>query len=153
MKCLSCGSVESKVIDSRTNDDCTSIRRRRQCMECGKRFTTYESIEVSPIMVIKKSGVRQEFSREKLMTGVCKACEKRPIPVAVRDGIIDKVEKAVSEHPAQEVTTDFIGDMVMDELKQVDDVAYVRYAAVHREFKDINSWYDTIKDLVGEKDE
>ena len=123
MKCIYCGCMDSKVIDSRVNEDGTSIRRRRECMNCGKRFTTYETIETAPIMVIKKSGCRQIFSPQKLKNGIVKACDKRPL----------------------------IGDLVMEGLKDIDDVAYVRFAAVHRQFKDINSWLSEINEIVKHK--
>ena len=151
MKCIYCGSLDSKVIDSRLNEDGTSIRRRRECYECGKRFTTYETIETTPIMVVKKNGVRQEYSRNKLKQGIVNACAKRPVSMEQIDNLVESVEKKINNTLDQEIKSSQIGEYVMEGLKEIDDVAYIRFAAVYREFKDINSWLSEIKDLVKEK--
>ncbi|MDE6550183.1 MAG: transcriptional regulator NrdR [Clostridia bacterium] len=151
MKCMFCGCIDSKVIDSRLNDDGTSIRRRRECINCGKRYTTYETIELTPVMVIKKNGCRQTFSVQKVKQGIVKACEKRPVSMQQIDELASDIEKRVANHLDQEVTSSEIGEMIMDGLKQIDEVAYVRFAAVHRQFKDINSWLSEINDLVSKR--
>ena len=151
LKCQYCGCLDSKDVDSRLNHEGTSIRRRRECVGCGKRFTTYENVDTTPIMVVKKSGNRQVFSIEKVSAGILKACEKRPIPRYKLDNLIANIEKQVTNNPDQEVTSEFIGDLIMEGLRGIDDVAYVRYAAVHREFKDINSWYDKISEIMNTK--
>ncbi len=151
MKCSFCGSLDSKVIDSRLNEDGTSIRRRRECCACGKRFTTYETIEMTPIMVIKKNGERQEYSRNKLKQGILNACAKRPVSMSTIDKLVADVEKKMNSTLEQEIKSSVIGEYVMEGLKEIDDVAYIRFAAVYREFKDINSWLSEIKDLVKEK--
>ena len=151
MKCIYCGCIDSKVIDSRLNDDGTSIRRRREFINCGKRYTTYETIELTPVMVIKKNGCRQTFSVQKVKQGIVKACEKRPVSMQQIDELAADIEKRVANHLDQEVTSSEIGEMIMDGLKAIDEVAYVRFAAVHRQFKDINSWLSEINDLVSKK--
>ena len=151
MKCIFCGCTDSKVVDSRVNEDGTSIRRRRECVRCGKRFTTYETIETSPIMVIKKSGCRQIFSPQKLKNGILKACDKRPVSMQQIDKLVADIEKSLANQLEQEVTATQIGDLVMEGLKDIDDVAYVRFAAVHRQFKDINSWLSEINEIVKHK--
>ncbi len=151
MKCVYCGCMDSRVIDSRINEDGTSIRRRRECVACGKRFTTYETIETTPIMVIKKSGCRQVFSPAKLKNGILKACDKRPVSMQQIDKLVSDIEKKLANGLEQEVTSDYIGDLVMDGLKEIDDVAYVRFAAVHRQFKDINSWLGEINEILKNK--
>ena len=151
MKCIYCGCMDSKVIDSRVNEDGTSIRRRRECTACGKRFTTYETVEFAPVMVVKKNGSRQAFSAQKVKQGILKACEKRPVAMQRIDNLVSDIEKRVANHLDQEITSDEIGNMVMDGLKEIDDVAYVRFAAVHRQFKDINSWLDEINEIVKKK--
>ena len=151
MKCIFCGSLDSKVIDSRMSEDGTSIRRRRECNTCGKRFTTYETIELTPIMVVKKNGERQEYSRNKLKQGILNACAKRPVSMDAIDKLVLEVEKKINNSLDQEIKSSQIGEYVMEGLKDIDDVAYIRFAAVYREFKDINSWLSEIKDLVKEK--
>ena len=151
MKCIFCGSLDSKVIDSRMSEDGTSIRRRRECNACGKRFTTYETIELTPIMVVKKNGERQEYSRNKLKQGILNACAKRPVSMETIDKLVLEVEKKINNSLDQEIKSSQIGEYVMEGLKDIDDVAYIRFAAVYREFKDINSWLSEIKDLVKEK--
>ena len=151
MKCPSCGSLDSKVIDSRLTDEGSSIRRRRECTKCAKRFTTYETIEMTPIMVIKKSGNRQTFSPRKLKNGILKACEKRPVPMYKIDKLIEDIEKHIANQLDAEVTSKLIGDLVMEGLKDIDDVAYVRFAAVHRQFKDISTWLSEIEEVLKAK--
>ena len=151
MKCRYCLSTESKVVDSRPTDDGTSIRRRRECISCGKRFTTYEKIEEIPIMVIKKDGTREAFNSEKILSGVRKACEKRPVSTSDMDELVDGVVREVFNSLEQEVHTDAIGEMVMLRLKDLDEVAYVRFASVYRQFKDINTFMNELKLLLGEQ--
>lgn len=143
-----CGCLDSKVVDSRLNEDGTSIRRRRECVNCGKRFTTYETVEYTTVMVVKKSGNRQAFDVNKIRAGVMKACEKRPVSMYDVDRVINNVQKQVYNSLEQEITSAEIGDMVMEELKSLDEVAYVRFASVHRQFKDINTLLNEIESLV-----
>ena len=151
MKCPFCNSLESKVIDSRLNDDGTSIRRRRECVGCSKRYTTYEKIESSPVLVIKNNGNRQIFDSAKIKNGIIKACEKRPVSMARIDKLVSDIEKQVNNTLAQEISSRKVGDMVMNGLKGLDEVAYVRYASVHRQFKDINTLLEEIEKLVADK--
>ena len=144
MKCPFCGYDESKVIDSRPTDDGAKIRRRRECMSCQKRFTTFEAIETIPLYVIKKDNTREQFSRDKILRGLMRACEKRPVSVDDMEKIVDDIEASIANSLAKEITTDFIGDLVMEHLKKLDEVAYVRFASVHRQFKDLNSLYDEV---------
>jgi len=147
MKCMYCGSLESKVIDSRQSEDGTSIRRRRECMSCGKRFTTYETIETTPILVIKANGNRQPFDANKLKSGIIKACEKRPVPIWKIDKLVEDIQKSVYNSLEQEVSTKKIGEMVMEGLKELDEVAYVRFASVYRQFKDISTFMKELKKM------
>ena len=133
MKCIFCGNMDSKVIDSRLSEDGSSIRRRRECISCGKRFTTYEKVECTPIMVIKNNGNRQVFDSAKIKAGIMKACEKRPVPMAKIDKLVTSIERQIHNSLAQEITSKNIGNMVMEGLKELDDVAYVRFASVHRD--------------------
>lgn len=142
MKCIFCGYTDSKVIDSRSNDDSNSIRRRRECLKCGKRFTTYEMVESTPILVIKNDGSRQPFDPQKIKRGIIKACEKRPVSMNQIDELIADIEKQISNSLEQEVKSNKIGEMVMDRLKQLDEISYVRFAAVYRKFKDITTFID-----------
>lgn len=151
MKCRYCLSTESKVVDSRPTDDGTSIRRRRECTNCGKRFTTYEKIEEIPIMVVKKDGTREAFNSEKILSGVRKACEKRPVSAGDMDELVDGVVREVFNSLEQEIRTDEIGELVMMRLKDLDEVAYVRFASVYRQFKDINTFMNELKLLLGEQ--
>ena len=148
MKCPFCGFEESKVIDSRPTDEGQRIRRRRECLECNKRFTTYEVIESLPIIVIKKDKSRETFNRDKLMTGLLRACEKRPVSVAAMEKIVSDVESVLYNSMEKEITTQYIGELVMESLKTLDEVSYVRYASVHRQFKDINSFYEEVMKLL-----
>jgi len=150
MKCRFCLSTESKVVDSRPTDDGTSIRRRRECMNCGKRFTTYEKIEEIPIMVVKKDGTREAFNSEKILSGVRKACEKRPVSTVEMEELVDGVVREVFNSLEQEVKSEDIGEMVIVRLKDLDEVAYVRFASVYRQFKDINTFMNELKLLLGE---
>ena len=151
MKCPFCNSLDSKVVDSRLNDDGTSIRRRRECVGCGKRYTTYEKIESTPVLVIKNNGNRQIFDISKIKNGIIKACEKRPVSMAKIDKLVSDIEKQVNNTLAQEISSKKVGDMVMNGLKALDEVAYVRYASVHRQFKDINTRLEEIEKLVADK--
>ncbi|HOO22322.1 MAG TPA: transcriptional regulator NrdR [Clostridia bacterium] len=153
MKCIYCGGLESKVIDSRVSEDGTTIRRRRECISCAKRYTTYEKVESTPILVVKNNGNRQMFDAAKIKSGVMKACEKRPVPIVKIDKLVSDVEKQIHNSLAQEITSRQIGDMVMEKLKDLDEVAYVRFASVHREFKDINTLLNEIEKLVKDKKE
>ena len=152
MKCQFCGCTNSKVIDSRQNEDGTQIRRRRECEACGRRFTTYETIENTPVMVVKKDGTRQQFDPSKVKIGIMKACEKRPISMNDIDKLVQDIQRDVINSLEPEVKSDFIGDLVMEGLKKLDDVAYVRYASVHRQFKDINTLLEEIESLVSLKE-
>ncbi len=151
MKCMYCGCMDSKVIDSRLNEDGTSIRRRRECVNCGKRFTTYETVEHTPIMVVKNGGNRQVFDPSKIKNGIIKSCEKRPVSMYEIEKLVSDIEKQIYNSLEQEITSKQIGDMVMEGLKNIDDVAYVRFASVHKHFKDINTLLQEIEELLGEK--
>lgn len=148
MKCPFCGFIEDKVIDSRPTDEGSSIRRRRECIKCSKRFTTYEKVESLPLMVIKKDKSRQPFEREKLMNGLLRACEKRPISINDLEKMVENIETQLHNSLQREVTTEDIGEMVMAKLKNMDEVAYVRFASVYRQFKDINTFMDELKNLL-----
>ena len=147
MKCLYCGYEESKVIDSRSADENNSIRRRRECLKCGKRFTTYETIETIPLLVIKSNGQRQPFDPAKIRTGIIKACEKRPISLSQIDEIVDNIEKQISGSLDREISSKQIGELVMQELKKLDEVAYVRFASVYKKFKDVSTFLDFISNF------
>ncbi len=151
MKCMYCGCEDSKVIDSRSTDDGRSIRRRRECSNCGRRFTTFETIESVPLLVVKRDGTRQLFEKEKLKNGIIRACEKRPISMAQIDGVADNIEKALYNSLEQEVSSQKIGDLVMRELKTLDEVAYIRFAAVYRQFKDSATFIEEMRKIFGEK--
>lgn len=151
MKCPFCAYEESKVIDSRPTDEGERIRRRRECLKCGKRFTTYEIIESLPIIVIKKDKSREVFDRQKLMTGMLRACEKRPVSIETLDRAIDDIEALIQNSLDREVKSDKIGELVMEKLKEIDEVAYVRFASVYRQFKDINTFMDELNKLLQKK--
>ena len=140
MKCMFCGCTDSKVIDSRQTEDGTAIRRRRECIQCGKRFTTYETIETTPVLVVKNDGNRQAFDPNKVKNGIIKSCEKRPVPMWKIDALVDEISKKVYNSLDQEITSKQIGEMVMAGLKGIDEVAYVRFASVYRQFKDISTF-------------
>ncbi len=151
MKCPFCYHMESKVVDSRPTDEGLSIRRRRECIQCGKRFTTYEKIEHLPVFVVKKDGRRESFNSEKIMSGLLKACEKRPVSVKDLELLVQDIEKQVFNSLEQEVTSQQIGQIVMERLKKLDEVAYVRFASVYRQFKDINTFMEELNKLLMEK--
>ena len=151
MRCPFCGHVEDKVVDSREAKIGDTIRRRRECVKCERRFTTYERIEEIPYMVIKKDGTREKFDRQKLLAGVLKACEKRPVPMGKMQQIVDEAEAFVAESPDRERPTGELGAMVMSGLKKLDKVAYVRFASVYLDFKDIREFMDELKDLLKAK--
>lgn len=151
MKCMFCGCLESKVIDSRSAEDGTIIRRRRECLSCGKRFTTYETVENTPILVIKSSGARQAFDANKIKNGIIKACEKRPVSLSRIDKLVEDIQKKIYNSLAQEITSKEIGEMVMKELKDIDEVAYVRFASVYRSFTDISSFMKELEGMVKNK--
>ncbi len=151
MKCPFCGYEESKVIDSRPTDEGEKIRRRRECISCAKRFTTYEIIESVPIVVVKKDKSRQAFDRVKLFNGMLRACEKRPVSIEQLDKVVSEIEADLQNSLDREVTSVHIGELVMDKLKELDEVAYVRFASVYRQFKDINTFMDELAKLLGEK--
>ena len=153
MKCPFCGHIEDKVIDSRSSNEDRSVRRRRECMKCKKRFTTYEYIEEVPLMVIKKDGRRESFDRNKIISGIRKACEKRPVSMEKIEAVVDKVEKELQKTFDKEVKAQAVGELVMDYLHKMDEVAYVRFASVYRQFKDINHFMKELKDLLSNKKE
>ena len=151
MKCPFCGHPESKVIDSRPADENASIRRRRECLACGKRFTTYETVESLPIVVIKKDGSRQSFDRQKVLRGMIRACEKRPVSLAELERIADEIEQELQNSMEREIRTEAVGEKVMDRLRKVDQVAYVRFASVYRQFKDLDTFMAELNKLLAEK--
>jgi transcriptional repressor NrdR len=152
MKCPYCAHLGDKVVDSRESKEGEVIRRRRECLECGRRFTSYERIDEIPYMVIKKDGSRERFERQKLVAGLLKACEKRPVSMASIEKIADRVEGALQDKPEKEISTEEIGAFVMNELRRLDGVAYVRFASVYRHFRDINEFMSELKDLLGTKE-
>ena len=147
MKCMYCGCEDSKVIDSRSTDDGKSIRRRRECVACGKRFTTFETIETVSFLVIKRDGTRQSYDRTKLKNGILRACEKRPISMAQIDAVVNTIEKSLYNSLDEEITSQKIGDLVMEELKDLDEVAYIRFAAVYRQFKDSATFFEEMSKI------
>ncbi len=151
MKCPYCGYQESKVVDSRHSEDGTSIRRRRECLECQKRFTTYEIVESLPIVVIKKDGSRQTFDRAKVLNGMVRACEKRPVSMAALEAAVAEIEQIIQNSLEREISTEQIGELVMERLKPMDEVSYVRFASVYRQFKDINSFMSELNKILAEK--
>lgn len=151
MKCPYCGYLDSKVVDSRPTEDGASIRRRRECLSCRKRFTTFEVMETLPVVVIKKDGSRQSFDKNKLLNGMIRACEKRPVSFDTLQRIADEIEQSLQNEMAREVPSTKIGEMVMDKLKDVDEVAYVRFASVYRQFKDISTFMAELNKLLEEK--
>lgn len=151
MRCPFCSCEESKVIDSRPTDEGERIRRRRECISCQKRFTTYEIIESVPVIVVKKDKSREVFDRNKLFNGLLRACEKRPVPLEKIDGAVNEIEATLQNSLDREVTSVHIGELAMDKLKDLDEVAYVRFASVYRQFKDINTFMDELAKLLSEK--
>ena len=151
MKCPFCSFDEDKVIDSRASNEGKSVRRRRECSKCKKRFTTYEYVEEMPLMVIKKDGRREAFDRNKIISGILKACEKRPVSMEKVEATVDKVEKELQKSFDKEVKAQVVGELVMEALHKIDEVAYVRFASVYRQFKDINHFMKELKDLLGKR--
>ena len=151
MKCPYCGYQESKVVDSRHSDDGVSIRRRRECLSCQKRFTTYETVESLPIVVVKKDNSRQAFDRNKILNGMVRACEKRPVSMADLEAATMEIEQIIQNSLEREVSTEKIGELVMERLKPLDEVSYVRFASVYRQFKDINSFMNELNKILAEK--
>ena len=152
MKCPSCSNLENKVIDSRLNKEGNSTRRRRECLSCGERFTTYERIEKTLPFLIKQDGRREEFDREKVLSGVKKACQKRPISIQEMEALVDRVEQYCQERGEKEISAVVVGEKVVQELYQLDDVAYVRFASVYRSFKDVNEFMVELKDMLKHKE-
>ena len=150
MKCPYCTFGESKVIDSRPTDENERIRRRRECLSCGKRFTTYEVVEDVPLVVVKKDGSREAFDRGKLMRGLLRACEKRPVSLEQLDAVVERIENKLHASIEREIDSSVIGELAMDELRGIDEVAYVRFASVYRQFKDINTFMNELRKLLGE---
>lgn len=153
MKCPYCGELESKVIDSRPTEDGEKIRRRRECLRCGKRFTTYEIVETVPLMVIKKDRSRQVFDRQKLLGGMLRACEKRPVSYEMLERAVDNIEQSLLNSYEREVTSIHIGELAMEELKKIDEVAYVRFASVYRQFSDLNTFMNELKEMLSKRSE
>ena len=150
MKCPFCGYTESKVVDSRPAEEGATIRRRRECLKCQKRFTTYEIMERLPLIVVKKDGSRQTFDKQKLINGMLRACEKRPVPIAEIQAVADEIEQELQNSLEREVKTTDVGEMVMSGIKTLDEVAYVRFASVYRQFRDINTFMDELNKLLKE---
>ena len=147
MKCIYCGCEDSKVLDSRSTEETNTIRRRRECTGCGKRFTTYETIETVPVLVVKKDGSRQPFNIEKIRSGMTKACEKRPVSMTQIDQMAEDIQKQVQNSLRQEISSQEIGEMIMEKLKAVDEIAYVRFASVYRQFKDVTNFIKLITEM------
>ncbi|MBM3779503.1 MAG: transcriptional repressor NrdR [Acidimicrobiia bacterium] len=152
MKCPFCSHLGDKVVDSRESKEGEVIRRRRECLSCGRRFTSYERIDEIPYMVVKKDGTRERFERQKLIAGLLKACEKRPVSVAAVEGVADRVEAMLQERPEKEMSTQEVGAVVMEELRRLDKVAYVRFASVYRHFRDLGEFMNELKDLLNAKE-
>ncbi len=152
MKCPYCGDTDSKVVDSRPDEENDSIRRRRECTKCGRRFTTHEQVESFPILVSKKDGKRERFDRNKLIRGIVKACEKRPVSAVDIEELVNDIEQTVRNTMEHEVSTAELGEMVMDKLYALDEVAYVRFASVYRQFRDVNTFYDELRKLLEKSD-
>ncbi len=153
MKCPFCSFLDSKVVDSRNGKGGTSIRRRRECLKCNRRFTTYERIEETNLVIVKKDGRREGFDRSKIIDGLEKACEKRPISVELIENLVSDVERELQETGEREVNSNVIGEILISKLYEIDEVAYVRFASVYRSFKDVNQFMDELKELLKEKDE
>ena len=151
MRCPFCDNQETKVIASRPTEDGHAIRRRRECERCSRRFTTYEKVEEVILMVVKKDGSREAFDRRKIMNGIIKACEKRPVTVATIENMVDQIERGLNNMMEKEIDSSFIGELIMDQLKDVDQVAYVRFASVYRQFTDVNTFVAEIEKLLGKQ--
>jgi transcriptional repressor NrdR len=152
MKCPFCGHLGDKVVDSRESKEGEVIRRRRECLDCGRRFTSYERIDEIPYMVVKKDGTRERFERQKLVAGLLKACEKRPVSIAAIESVADRIEARLQDRPEKEMGTEEVGAIVMEELKRLDKVAYVRFASVYRSFRDVGEFMNELKDLLSAKE-
>ena len=152
MKCAYCGCMQSRVVDSRQSEDGTAIRRRRECENCGRRFTTYERIDLVPLMIVKKDQTREAFDVEKLRSGIVKSCEKRPVSLGKIDELVRDIEQKLNNQPDSEITSKMVGELVMDGLKKLDEVAYVRFASVYRQFRDIQSFRDELNKLLADFD-
>ncbi len=153
MKCPRCGNEEDKVVDSRAVRDARAVRRRRECLDCGERFTTYEAVETRPVIVVKRSGERVSYHRNKVIVGVTKACEKRPVSLEEIEIIVDRVEMKLGSSGRREVPSDTIGQYVLEQLREVDEVAYIRFASVYRDFQSVDEFFTLLKDLQGRKDD
>jgi transcriptional repressor NrdR len=153
MKCPFCNAVDDRVVDSRETRDGTVIRRRRECQRCSRRFTSYERIDEIPFMVVKKDGRRESFERGKLLNGLLKACEKRPVPARRLEEIVDEVETLIQDSPDRELDTQRIGELVMQRLREIDKVAFVRFASVYRQFEDVNEFMEELRGLIGQRSE
>ncbi len=151
MKCPFCGNIEDKVVDSRISSEGDSIRRRRECLKCQRRFTTYEYVEKTTLMIIKKDGRREPFDRNKILSGILRACEKRPVSMETIEGVVDGIERLLQKNYDKEVISSDIGELVMRNLHDIDEVAYVRFASVYRQFKDINQFLGELKDLLNKR--
>lgn len=151
MNCPYCSHYETKVVDSRPTDEGQAIRRRRECLNCKKRFTTYEKVEEIPIVIVKKDGNRESFNRNKVINGLIRACEKRPVSMQIIEKTVDEIERHLHNSMEKEIPSEYIGELVMNSLKEIDDVAYVRFASVYRHFKDINTFMDELNKLLKEK--
>ncbi len=151
MKCPFCGHPEDKVVDSREGREGRVVRRRRECLACSRRFTTYERVDEIPFMVVKKDGRREPFDRNKLLVGLVKACEKRPVPMNALEAVVDEVENLLQESPEKELSAAVIGERLMERLKSLDQVAYVRFASVYRQFRDLNAFMEELKGLLGQR--
>lgn len=152
MRCPNCWHIGSRVLDSRPAHDSRSIRRRRECESCHHRFTTFETVEETPLIVVKKDGTREEFSRDKVLRGMIKACEKRPVPLEQLEGAVSQIESFLRNKSSSEVSSSDVGELVMEQLADIDEVAYVRFASVYRQFKDINVFVEELKDLIKKAD-
>ena len=151
MKCPFCAYLESKVVDSRPADEGASIRRRRECLSCHKRFTTYETMESLPLMVVKKDGSRQSFDRNKVLSGLIRACEKRPVPYHMLEEMVNEIEQVLQNKMEREISSSEVGELVMERLKKIDEVAYVRFASVYQQFADVESFFNELKKLMGDR--
>lgn len=149
MKCPFCGYKEDKVVDSRSTAEESAVRRRRECLKCARRFTTYEYVEEVSLMVVKKDGGREAFDRKKILSGIIRACEKRPVSMETMEAVVTQVERAVAKKSDREVSSSSIGELVMDKLKSLDEVAYVRFASVYRQFRDVGQFMDELKNMLG----
>ncbi len=148
MKCPYCGEIDSKVIDSRPADESAKIRRRRECLACQKRFTTYEIVETVPLVIVKKDGSRESFDRQKLINGLLRSCEKRPVPYQTLELAVDNIEQSLLNSYDREIHSEYVGELAMQELKKIDEVAYVRFASVYRQFSDMNTFMDELKEML-----